>query len=58
MLDHINKPEDWLIAFCDAVEILACREQDAGPVGKQILQSARTSLERTLRAYLTHGHER
>ena len=45
----------WLSAQCDATEILKSREHDIGPVGCQILQSARAHLDRTLRAYLTGG---
>mgnify|MGYP001565116211 FL=1 len=45
----------WLSAECDATWILESREHDVGPVGRQILQSARAHLDRTLRAYLTGG---
>ena len=45
----------WLSAQCEATWILESREYDIGPVGLQILQSARAHLDRTLRAYLTGG---
>ena len=51
---------DELSALCDAEWILEMREKGiigdiVGPVGEQILASARRHLEQSLRDYLTKG---
>ena len=54
---------DELSALCDAEWILEQREvrsvwgEGAGPVGVQILRSARQHLAQTLRDYLTKGKD-